>query len=190
MMNEKKGTKYGILKDVILKLRTEGKSLNEIVKILDCSKSTVSFHLKRNDVSDIGLKKELVNEEVKKEIAEFTKTNTIKNAMKKFNLGRSTIIKYATKKTGRVGYHPTEKDVNTRSDIFEYTKTHTLKKAMEKFNLSENLINKYSFKKGKNEISEEVKKEITKLRVKHTIVETAEILGISTTSVKKFQKNK
>lgn len=32
------------MKEKILKLREEGKSYNEIVEILDCSKSTVSYH--------------------------------------------------------------------------------------------------------------------------------------------------
>jgi len=188
MVKEKNGTKNRNLKESILKLRSEGKSLREITKLLGCSKSTVSFHLKRNELDDIGMKMEPVSEATKKAIAEFTKDNTIKAAITKFGLGRTAIVRYSTKKTGRSGNRPNEKDFKLRSDIFEYTKTHTLKETMKKFNLSEERINKYSYKKGKNEISEEVKKQIAELRVKHTIVETAEILGISIGSVKKFQK--
>lgn len=36
--------RYNRVKDAILKLRSEGKTYNEIVKILSCSKSTVSYH--------------------------------------------------------------------------------------------------------------------------------------------------
>lgn len=187
MIKNKNGTKNRNLKTTILKLRTEGKSLKEITKILDCSKSTVSFHLKRNNLSDIGLKQEIVSGEIKKQITEFTKTNTIPDTMKKFNLGRTTITRYSYKKTNKTGDFASEDAIKLRSDIFEYTKTHTLKEAMKNFNVSENVINRYSFKKGKNEISEEIKKEIVKLRTEHTIIETAEILGISTSSVKKFQ---
>lgn len=67
MIKNKNGTKNRNLKTTILKLRTEGKSLKEITKILDCSKSTVSFHLKRNNLSDIGLKQEIVSGEIKKQ---------------------------------------------------------------------------------------------------------------------------
>jgi hypothetical protein len=41
----------------ILKLRHEGKSYNEIVELLGCSKSTVSYHCIKANINDIGLAK-------------------------------------------------------------------------------------------------------------------------------------
>ena len=41
------------LKGSIIKLRENGKSVNEIQKILNCSKSTISFHLNKNNMGGV-----------------------------------------------------------------------------------------------------------------------------------------
>ena len=43
------------MKDKILELRKKGLSYNEIVEELGCSKSTISYHCKNYELTDIGL---------------------------------------------------------------------------------------------------------------------------------------
>lgn len=80
----------------ILKLRQEGKSYNEISKILGCNKSLISYHCKRNNLSDIGLK--LSKIENTKEINEYYKTHTKKDTAKHFNISISSVVKYTDNK--------------------------------------------------------------------------------------------
>lgn len=86
------------IKEEILQLRKEGFSYREIQKKLNCSKSTINYHCQNEKLTDTGLKVEVVSEKVKEEIYEFTKTNTVKKAMEKFGLGRTTIKRYKFKK--------------------------------------------------------------------------------------------
>ena len=89
------------IKDEILQLRKEGFSYRDIQDKLKCSRSTINYHCEREGMTDTGMKIEIVSEDLKKQIFEFTKTNTVKKAMEKFNLGRTTIKKYKFKKAKR-----------------------------------------------------------------------------------------
>jgi len=82
------------LKEKVLQLRGEGKSYREIQKILGCSRGTVNYHCKENDMTDTGLKVHPLPKELKIQIAEFCKTNTSVVATAKFGLSLSTIKKY------------------------------------------------------------------------------------------------
>lgn len=75
------------LKEKIISLRNEGKSFREIGKILNCSKATISYHCRRNNLSDIGLKKykELTIDE-KDKLKEYYNTHTIKETSEKFGI--------------------------------------------------------------------------------------------------------
>ena len=61
------------LKLKILELRRQGKSYREIENILNCTRSTISFHCKRHNITDTGKKRYAITNEVKLAISEFCK---------------------------------------------------------------------------------------------------------------------
>ena len=69
-------------KKEIIKLRKENKSYNEIVDILGCSKSTVSYHCNNEGLGepDNGCLK--LTEEIKSNVKDFYKKNTVKETIK------------------------------------------------------------------------------------------------------------
>jgi transposase len=78
----------------VLTLRAQGKSYREIAKELNCSRGTVNYHCKENDLTDIGMKKHPIPNELKSQIAEYCQTNTGVKASEHFGLSLSTIKKY------------------------------------------------------------------------------------------------
>jgi transposase len=82
------------LKNQVLTLRAEGKSYRAIQKELNCSRGTVNYHCKDNDMTDTGMKVYPLDKEIKMQIAEFCKTNTSIKATQQFGLSLSTIKKY------------------------------------------------------------------------------------------------
>jgi transposase len=82
------------LKNQVLKLRAEGKSYRAIQKELNCSRGTINYHCKDNDMTDIGMKVHPLTNELKTQIAEFCQTNTSAKATEQFGLSLSTIKKY------------------------------------------------------------------------------------------------
>jgi orotate phosphoribosyltransferase-like protein len=82
------------LKHIVLTLRAEGKSYRAIQKELNCSKGTVNYHCKDNDMTDTGMKVHPISRELKIQIAEFCKNNTSVKASEQFGLSLSTIKKY------------------------------------------------------------------------------------------------
>ena len=87
------------LKEKIIELRKEGKSYNEIKKILKCSKATISYHCKNEGINDIGLdtSKKLGKEEIE-DLKNFYKSNTIKETSTRFGVSETTVKKYVEKK--------------------------------------------------------------------------------------------
>jgi transposase len=82
------------LKNQVLTLRAEGKSYRAIQKELSCSRGTVNYHCKENDMTDTGMKIHPLGNELKIQIADFCKTNTSAKASEYFGLSLSTIKKY------------------------------------------------------------------------------------------------
>jgi transposase len=82
------------LKNKVLTLRAEGKSYRAIQKELNCSRGTINYHCKDNDMTDIGMKVHPLTNELKTQIAEFCQTNTSAKATEQFGLSLSTIKKY------------------------------------------------------------------------------------------------
>lgn len=82
------------LKPQILTLRNQGKSYREIQRELNCSKGSINYHCKENDLTDIGMKVNPVDNSIKSEIAEFCKEHTLSEASNYFKLSLSTIKKY------------------------------------------------------------------------------------------------
>lgn len=82
------------LKNQVLTLRAEGKSYRAIQKELNCSRGTINYHCKDNDMTDTGMKIHPLTKELKIQIADFCKTNTSAKATEHFALSLSTIKKY------------------------------------------------------------------------------------------------
>ena len=86
-------------KENVIILRKEGKSFNEISKLLNCSKSYISSICKENKLSDIGLdnSKKLSDEEIN-ELKEYYKTHTKEETSIKFGVSTTTVNKYKDNK--------------------------------------------------------------------------------------------
>jgi|688.fasta_scaffold97001_3 hypothetical protein len=82
------------LKNQVLTLRAEGKSYRVIQKELNCSRGTINYHCKDNDMTDIGMKIHPLTNEIKIQIAEYCQSNTSLKASEHFGLSLSTIKKY------------------------------------------------------------------------------------------------
>jgi len=82
------------IKNQILSLREEGKTYNEISKELECAKSTINYHCKKYDLTDIGLKNVCIDIDTAEKIYEFCKHNSVADAVKHFGVSKSTIKKY------------------------------------------------------------------------------------------------
>ena len=89
----------GSMKEGIIKLRKLGKSYNEIKNEIGCSKATISYHCKNENLNDIGLdqSKKLNDKEIY-ELKIFYKTHTIEESILKFGVSRTTIVKYTENK--------------------------------------------------------------------------------------------
>lgn len=84
------------MKEIILKLRKEGKTYNEIQKIVNLSKGTISYHCNRHGLGGIDLK---LKNELILAIKEYTKTHNNKKTAQHFNVSLSTVAKYKDKIT-------------------------------------------------------------------------------------------
>jgi DNA-binding CsgD family transcriptional regulator len=82
------------LKNDIVQMRNEGKSYRDIQKILSCSRGTINYHCRNVGMVDIGKKKYPLNNEIKKSIADYCKTNSPADTAKAFKLSISTIHNY------------------------------------------------------------------------------------------------
>ena len=82
------------IKSQILSLREQGKTYNEIAKELECAKSTINYHCKKYDLTDIGLKNIRIDSDTAEKIYEFCKDNSVADAVKHFGVSKSTIKKY------------------------------------------------------------------------------------------------
>lgn len=82
------------LEETIVTYRKEGKSYREIKDLLNCSKRTINYHCKKNNLLDTGKKRYPITIEKQKEIFEFCKTNNDSVATKHLNVSLSTIRKY------------------------------------------------------------------------------------------------
>ena len=85
-------------KEKIIQLRIEGKSYNQISKILNISKPTVSYHCIKYGINKPINEKIIINEKSIFEINEFYKNHTIKETAQQFNVSRTTVIKYTDNK--------------------------------------------------------------------------------------------
>lgn len=84
------------MKDKILELRREGFTVDNIAKELGCAKSTVSYHLNNNGLGQE--KRVVITDEIIRSINLYYISHTLQETAKYFNIGTSTVAKYADKK--------------------------------------------------------------------------------------------
>lgn len=83
------------LKEKILKLREEGKSYREIENELDCSRATISYHCKRENLNDIGLSKDKLTNELVLQIHQLENEGFQNSEIaEQLEIGVSTVKKY------------------------------------------------------------------------------------------------
>lgn len=116
-------------KDKILLLREDGKSYNEIVKELGCSKATVSYHCKKWSLNDIGLGSPNKASEKKYEINEYYKTHTTDETANFFDISRTSVIRYTENKREEI----TIEEKRKRNYIRVKTKRQLLKEKSVKY---------------------------------------------------------
>lgn len=93
----------------IIQLRDSGKTYDEIVEILNCSKNTINYHCKKAGLTNIGFSPVKISREIAKSIYEFFQNNPnakLSEGVKKFDLSLSTIKKY--KKEGESSFEKEE----------------------------------------------------------------------------------
>jgi hypothetical protein len=87
------------LKERIISLRKEGKSFNEIKKILNCSKGYISTVCSVEKLGNIGLNKSIkISDDIKDEIKEYYKTHTKEETSEKFSISTFSVLKYSERK--------------------------------------------------------------------------------------------
>lgn len=91
-------------KEMILSLRKEGKSYNEIKKILNISKSVICYHCKSMNINEpIDRSFYSIKENIDlEELNEYYLTHTILETAEKFGISRSAVIKYVDSKTSKL----------------------------------------------------------------------------------------
>ena len=82
------------LKSDIVQLRNEGKSYREIQKLLNCSRGTINYHCRKTGMVDTGKKVYALDNDMKKNIAEYCKTHSLVATARAFKLSLSTIHNY------------------------------------------------------------------------------------------------
>ena len=109
----------GSTKNKILDLRKSGKTYKEIENELGYKKSLISYHCRMNGLG--GNEKETLSDEMIVAIKEYYKTNTADECAKRFNISKSSVIKYTENK--RIILTDDERRINN----YEKVKSHRQK---------------------------------------------------------------
>lgn len=83
-------------KDEIIKLRESGNTYNEINKILGCSLSTISFHCRKNGLSDYNTYRKPTDSDIKLMQEVYDKCGSSIKTAKELGWSKFTILKYIT----------------------------------------------------------------------------------------------
>ena len=88
------------MKEKIIRLRKEGKSYRDIENELGCSRATISYHCKRNDLNDRvdNAKSVSGDKEFIIKLQNFYQDNTIDETAKEFGVSKSTVKRYVKNK--------------------------------------------------------------------------------------------
>jgi DNA-binding CsgD family transcriptional regulator len=98
------------MKQQIIELRLKGKTYNEIKCLLNVSKATISYHLK-----NAGLETKIERLSISKieELQLFYKDHTINECAIKFNISKTTVIRFTDNKRIKL----TEEDIKAKNYI-------------------------------------------------------------------------
>ncbi len=86
------------MKEKILRLRKNGLTYDEIKKELGCSKSTISYHCRKNGLNDSNYKFKPKDEESEEMQKIYDECGSIREVAKRVERNRGGISKYITKK--------------------------------------------------------------------------------------------
>lgn len=174
------------MKEEILKLRNEGKTYNEIIDILNCSKGTISYHCKNIDNNNDIRKKNIIIKNINKKInfgvdldesrikevifyrkrgysyrKLHERTNIsfdkIKKICREFNLIDQTEFQ-----------KPTQLEIEEMQKYYDEVKS--MRKVGDKFGWSKFTVAKYIVKINKNKLTPEEYKKKRKLDVSKNVV--------------------
>lgn len=101
-------------KEKINNLRSKGKSYNEISKILNISKSTISYHCINLNINNPISKQHLSFDKINK-VIEYCKNHTIKETSVFFKISPTTVKKYSDKKN--IKYTEEEKKIKNYEKV-------------------------------------------------------------------------
>lgn len=82
------------MKDMILKLRREGKTYSEITKICGCVKSTVAYHCKLAGMDNPSSNRRILTQEQIDCINEYYKTHTVRQTAEQFSISSHLVKSY------------------------------------------------------------------------------------------------
>lgn len=140
-------------KEEILELRKNGKTYNEIVEILKCSKSTVSYYCKSYSLDDLIVSNTKRKEEI---ISFFKKNNDFEKTISEFGISREKLV-IILGKIRKVKCPECEKEL----DVSLFCKTKCCSDECRRENKNKrNKENNYYYKQVKNWRKEKKKKAI------------------------------
>jgi DNA-binding CsgD family transcriptional regulator len=102
------------MKEKVVDLRNEGKTYNEIKKILGISKATISYHLKS---VNLGTTIKKMSDDVIELVKEYYKNHTAAECAAKFKVSEVTIKKYADLKRIKLN------DEERKKNKYQYVKS-------------------------------------------------------------------
>lgn len=86
--------KQTTLGEQIIQLRLDGLSYRQIEKKLGCAKSTINYHCEKNNLTDVGWKKERLDEATINKIKVLRKRFPLRKVSAILDLSETTIQKY------------------------------------------------------------------------------------------------
>lgn len=159
------------MKDKIIELRKKGHSYNEIVRILNCSKSTISYHCSKLETNEMQKESniEIKNKRQRKNISFLLETNKIDEVInlrkdeKTFNeireitkLSKHIISKicreYGLSKRGKYGRVD---DIVIKEIIKLYNEVRSTRKVAKLLNVSRDSVMKYAIYVKKDKLSDD-----------------------------------
>ena len=100
-------------KEDIIALRNEGKSYNEISKMLGCSKSVISHHCNKEDLQDIGLSHTKISDGIKNKINELRSEGcSVSQVADKLDISKASVITFSNQEVQRSNSSNVIKNIN------------------------------------------------------------------------------
>ena len=133
------------MENEIIELRKKGMTIDQIVKKLNCAKSTVSYHINKNGLGGrienflANVDKETINEIVKLRISQ----KTYHEISKLVNISEDRLIRICRNNKLNIASNTTSKNFDKEEVLNYYLTTQSLRKTAHHFNTTRNTIRKY-----------------------------------------------